>query len=237
MIVAPAHRAALGRDQPSIKRRIQVMNATSVFTRGVCAALVTSVFILASACGKDSDGDDAGAATGKFAGKDYVVLEQGDLAASEAAISGSGTIAFKDPVGELGAKKDYALTFTLEDGGSLDLVAQADEKLEHGVGVSLRRTGAALSVVLAADGEEAAAKTLAGVDAAAAMTLHIDVHNDESPAHVLVWSGTDFSEDAAALNSEADGATPGQGDGTFWGLRLMKASVTAADVGGAEFVE
>lgn len=80
-------------------------------------------------------------------------------------------------------------------------------------------------------------KVLEGVDAAGAITIGVDVHNDESPAHVLVWSGSDFAEDAAAFNSEGDGAAPGQGSATFWGLKLAKANVTAATIGDAKFSE
>jgi hypothetical protein len=197
---------------------------------------LTGFLLLSSllGCGKDDGGGSN--ADGKLGAANYVVLESGDLQRGSDKLSGSGAVAFKEPVGEIGAKKSYTLTFSLQDGGSLVLLAQGAKSLENSVELKFSRAAGELKATLSAAGKNAEPKLLAGVDAASdSVTLTIDIHNDESPAHVLVWSGNDFAEEKALLNSEED--TPGQGSGTFWGLRLVKATVTSALIGDPKYVE
>ncbi len=190
----------------------------------------------AAACSA-GNGETAGTADGRLGTNAYVVADAGDLQRADTHLKGSGAVAFKQPLGELGSKKSYDLAFTLDDGGSVTLITQADQKLENGVVLVFTRVGAGLSVALGAAGQIGEAKPLDGVDAASALRIVVDVHNDESPAHVLVWADAEFGEEKAVFNSEEDGPTPGQGTGTFWGLRLAKAQVTTAVLGDPKFVE
>lgn len=190
-----------------------------------------------SGCDGSSGGDAGGSTEGKLGPAPYLVVNAGDLERTEFLLKGSGSVAFKDPIGEISSKKDYALSFSLDDGGSLALVAHGDEKLQNGVEVTLSRAGSALSATLSAGGKKAVPKVLKDVDATTAMTVNIDVHNDESPSHILLWSGSDFAEEKALLNSEEDGPTPGQGSATFWGLVLTKANVTSATITEPKFLK
>jgi len=206
----------------------------TLYRDGVLGVLFTAALV---GCGGGSGVGAGGRAEGKLGTAAYVVVNAGDLQRSDALLKGSGSVAFKDPIGVISSKKDYVLSFSLDDGGSLALVAHGDEHLQNGIEVTLSRAAGTLTATLSSGGKSAAPKVLGGVNAATAMTINVDVHNDESPAHILIWSGSDFAEDKALLNSEEDGATPGQGRATYWGLLLTKASVTAASVIEPNFFE
>lgn len=201
---------------------------------GVLGVLITAALV---GCGGGSGGSDAGEAEGKLGDAAYVVVNAGDLEYNASLIRGSGRVAFNEPIGVIGSKKNYALSFSLEDGGALALVAHGNTKLQNGVEVTLSRAAGTLQAALSSGCKSTAPKVLDGVNAAAAMTINIDIHNDESPPHILIWSGSDFAEDKALLNSEEDGAILEQGSATFWGLILTKASVTAASILEPKFAE
>ncbi|MCX6104410.1 MAG: hypothetical protein NTY08_01080 [Proteobacteria bacterium] len=202
------------------------------------AALLGFAILTLSACsGGDTTGTSAGTAEGQLGSTSYVVVDAGDLQRTATQVKGSGSIAFKDPIGEIGARKSYQLNVALDDSGSLKLAVNTDETLKNGVEVTLSRAGSALAAKLSFGGASAAAKTLAGIDAAAAINLTIDIHNDENPAHILIWSGSDFTPVKALLDSDRDGATPGQGRGNYWGLVLTKATVTSAVLAAPKFTE
>ena len=202
------------------------------------ATLVSVASLALNACSEGGTiGTDAGTSEGQLGGASYVVVDAGDLQRTVSQVKGSGSLAFKDPIGAISSRKSYTLNFTLVDAGSLKLVVNADEKLSNGVSILLSRSASALSATLSFAGTSAAAKTLAGVDAASAINLMIDIHNDESPAHILIWSGSDFTQAKALLDSERDGATPGQGRGNYWGLVLNKATVTSGVLAAPKFTE
>ena len=176
---------------------------------------------------------------GTLGGKTYYVVDSGDLERSENSIKGAGSLVFSSPLAQISSKDDFLLKFTLQDSGSVELVTHSDGSLAHGVSVLLTREGTALNAVLKAKGAETAPKALGDIDAARNVALAIDVHNDEDPAHILIWN-TDkdaFNEGDAVLNSENDEAAPGQGSGTAWGLILQKATLTEAVVADPKFVE
>ncbi len=194
--------------------------------------------LLQVACSKD-DNKKTGLVEGSLAGKAYYVVEAGDLQRTESAVSGTGSIVFNSPLGSVTSKDNYALNFSVDDGGTLELVTHSDGNLSNGVSVILKRTGSSLSAMLKAKGEQSTAKELSGVNAAEDLSLAIDVHNDETPAHILVWStaGGEFGEDNALLNSEEDETSPGNGSSTAWGLVLTKANVSSAILEDPKFVE
>ena len=196
-----------------------------------------AILTLNACSGGETSGSGAGTAEGQLGSTSYVVVDAGDLQRSATQIKGAGSIAFKDPIGAIRARKSYTVSFALEDAGSLKLAVNADEQLTNGVGVLLSRSGSALSATLSFGGASAVAKTLAGVDASSSINLTIDIHNDESPAHILIWSGSDFASAKALLDSERDGATPGQGRGNYWGLVLNKGTVTSSVLAAPKFTE
>jgi hypothetical protein len=205
----------------------------------IFGSLCVLALVVTAGCAKDkSSNEGGGSAEGTLGGASYVLVDGGDLQRSANLLSGSGAVAFKEPIGALDSKKSYTLTFSIADGGKFALAAHGNEKLENAAEVRLSRAGNVLKVELGAAGQSTESKVLEGIDAAAeSVTLTIDVHNDESPAHILLWSGSDFAEDKAVFNSEEDAETPGQGSGAFWGLRLQNSTVSSATIGAPKYVE
>jgi hypothetical protein len=183
-------------------------------------ALVLSIGLVVAACGGASKKQDSAHGGGVLDGKAYVR-------------TADGAYVFKDPLGEVGSNKGYRLTFTAEDGGSVTLVSHADRALAGGLALTFRRSGAELAFSMTAGETTTEPKTLAGVDVAGAVSLAVDVHNEESPAHVVVWTAAqeEPSLENALYESERDGDAPGNGTDALWGLRFEKATVTGVDVG------
>ncbi|MDQ3234972.1 MAG: hypothetical protein M3Q07_24455 [Pseudobdellovibrionaceae bacterium] len=200
--------------------------------------ILSLLALLQLACTKDDD-KKTDLVQGSLIGKTYYVVQAGDLQRTETSVSGTGSIVFNSPLGSIPSKDNYALNLSVDDGGTLELVTHSDSSLANGVSVLLKRTGSSLTASLKAKGQESTAKELSGVNAAEDISLAIDVHNDETPAHILVWSaaGGDFGEDNALLNSEEDETSPGNGSGTSWGLILTKANVSSALLEDPKFVE
>lgn len=192
----------------------------------------------AQGCGKSSSGSSP--VTEKtLDGKTYIVSDSGTLTSTPEELTGTGSVIFKEPVGEIGSNKNYALTFTVEEGHSLQLLSHSSNKLAGGVFVKLNRDAAKLSLTLSAGGKETAPKVLEGIDASAEISLWIDIHNSEDPAHILIWKEgqDDPTEDNAIYNSDADGATPGKGSDGFYGLILNKATVKNLSVKEPKFAD
>ena len=198
----------------------------NAFTR----ALALSSLVLALACSKSSGSSTAAAATTTLSGS---------VQTTGSGYTGSGSLIYNTPLDSIQSGHSWALAFTLQDGGSLTLLSNTNNQLGSGVAVRFARTGAVLSVTLKAAGAETdVSSAFTSVDASGSMSLQVDIHNDETPAHVLVWSGTDFSEGAALLNSEdAGNEVPGSGSGTFWGLELNNATVSTIERTSPKFEE
>lgn len=199
------------------------------------SSLALSLVLVAAACGKKQDPLPAGTS----ALLDATILNPGSLRSEGNSLSGTGSVVFNQPLAGTASGQSYALTFRLEDGGSLTLHSNATNRLQNGIALRFERQGATLHVkLLAAGAENDVSGAFATLDASTELQLQIDLHNNEVPAHILVWSGSDFSEDAALLNTEEAGReAPGNGAGQYWGLELTQASVTRAAVSEPKFEE
>ena len=118
--------------------------------------------------------------------------------------------------------------------------AFASKTIDEGVALTFSRKGKVLSATLAASGKTVdVSKNFSALDASAEVSVLVDVHNGETPAHVLAWKGDTASpsEQNALFNSEkaGDGESAGNGKGTFWGLALSKAIVKNAAASDAKF--
>ncbi len=178
----------------------------------------------------------------KFDGKEYVPVDAGDLSRSESSISGSGSFVFNTPLTESDSKDSYRITFTLQEGGSLNLVAHSTNTLTNGAGLKFTRSGSALVVSIETPGGSTNVsdkfKTGSGVDASKELTFQIDNHGEEL-AHIVAWDSSIASPDKtnARFNSEDDGQAKGRGAGTYWGILLSKAGITSAQLSSAKFIE
>ena len=199
------------------------------------SSLIISLVLFTAACGKKQEPLPAGAS----ALLDATILNPGSLRTDGGTLSGTGSVVVNQPLAGTASGQSYALQFRLEEGGSLTLYSNASNRLQNGLALRFDRKGTALRVkLIAGSTENDVSDAFAALDASGDIQLQIDLHNNEVPAHVLIWSGTDFSEDAALLNSENAGReAPGNGAGQFWGLELAQASVTRAVVSEPKFEE
>lgn len=205
---------------------------------GKCKNTFAFLVVLALASGVGACSDDQGDLL-FLNGVGYRVVNAGSLAHNNTNVTGTGSIVFNSPLSSIQSANSYALSFVLADGGSLVLVANSKDDVTNGAETRFSRSGSVLSVKFIVGGSETdVSSSFTSINASGTITLQVDVHNNESPAHVLAWTGSDFSEGAALVNSEDAGKeVPGNGSGTYWGLRLTDATVTSASVGAAKFSE
>jgi hypothetical protein len=217
--------------------------------------LSLALLLALTACGGGGKNDSGPVGpTNRFGSQQLSTIgDSSDLSVSPGSLKGTGTVVFASQFPEVRSGGSVALNFTLEDGGSLTLVSHADSSLGNGYELEFRRLGTgsgSLKVTLRAQGNRRdttnnfGQDVFSGIDASLPMKLQIDVHNNESPAHVMVWSrliSDDFSETAAILNTEDEieksNGSPGIGSGVRWGLKLNRANVTGAEPSPPKFEE
>lgn len=206
-------------------------------------SLLTGVFIFLlavshTACSK-KEAASAAATEGKVSSVDFKILSSQGLSFDGTTLKGTGNAVAKLPLADnKDSGKNLTVTFTLEDGGSLLLKTFASSGLENGMNVHLTRSGDQLKVKTSKGNDSGNEKTLS-LSANGSIGLSVDVHNNESPTHVLVWAASEAApaEENALFNSESDGGAAGQGAENFWGLSLVKASVSSVVVGAVKFEE
>lgn len=159
-------------------------------------------------------------ATLKLNGAEYQVMGGGAVKSSESSVAGTGTILFKQALPE--EDNNYALEFALEDGGSVTLIADADDSLKGGANLTFLREGKALKVKLVAGKtNDDLSGDFTTVDASVPLKISVDVHGH---GHLIIWVG-DGEEQEFAFNAKVAGLR--------WGLTLDKSTVTAAKPGEA----
>lgn len=187
------------------------------------ASFVLSMFL--SGCGvKEAKKNTESTPT--FNSAAYLVIDNESLTSNSTLLSGNGSVVFVAPLAD--DAHNFHLNFELEDGGSLALVYGSDNKLQQGLSLILSRNGKSIELVTKAGDNTSAPAPLAGVDASAPLALNLDVHNDETPAHVMIWKNDDTTE--LLMDSEESTETAGNGQSNLWGVELKKAKVTRADV-------
>lgn len=202
---------------------------------GVCLSILS---VSLNACSK-KEAASAAATEGKVSSVDFKILSSQGLAFDGTTLKGTGDAVAKLPLADnKDSGKNLTVTFTLEDGGSLLLKTFASSSLENGVNVHLTRSGEQLKVKTSKGSESGTEKTMS-LSANGSIGVSVDVHNNESPTHVLVWAASEAApaEDNALFNSESDGGAAGQGAENFWGLSLVKASVSSVAIGAVKFEE
>ena len=176
---------------------------------------------------------NAFAETGSFNGESVSTLgPSGTLKIEAERLSGTGTVIFDAPLTAIGESSSHRVSFLLAESGSMTLVLYANSESESGLNIEFSRTGKALRVV-ATKGTERTdlSRYFPGVDASRLLDYQIDIHNDENPAHVLVWKGfePEFNESNAIINSESRSQRmPSRGEGIYKALVLKNAFVFKA---------
>lgn len=176
---------------------------------------------------------------GKVSLVDFKILSSQGLSFDGTTLKGTGDAVAKLPLADnKDSGKNLTVTFTLEDGGSLILKTFSSASLENGMNVHLTRSGDQLKLKTSKGSESGTEKAL-NLSANSSIGLSVDIHNNESPTHVLVWPASEAApgEANALFNSESEGGSAGQGAENFWGLSLVKASVSSVVVGAVKFEE
>ncbi len=189
-----------------------------------------------AACGGDKTANPT-EDTKSWQNRSYKILNEGSFSLTDQALVGNASILFTQPLGHIDSNKNFKVGFLLLDQGSVELRSFTNTKLDQGVTLRFSRTGDNLYLTLIAGKSETSPRLLSGINADGYVVLSVDVHNSESPTHILVWEPniTNATDDNALFNSDADATTPGRGVGQFWGLVLNNATVNLLDVTKARF--
>lgn len=174
-----------------------------------------------------------------------VVSPLGDasgLAIASNKITGTGSFVYQTKLDAIGSESSHALSFSLKEGAQLNFVVYSDPSLGQGLEFSFSRNGTLLKALIVKNGELATAldisSELSNINASRVINLQIDVHNSESPAHILVWDGleSEFSEDKALVNTEEiSGGSPGNGAGFRRGFILRDATLLKSEATAEKF--
>lgn len=164
-------------------------------------------------------------------GLEFKVIKDNTLVFENNSISGSGRILALQTLQD--AKSfSFSLKFSLEDNGKIDFFAFANNQLEKAFVISVSRLGAKIKFELSKEGKVVDYSELEGVaeiNAINSISLEIDLHNGENPAHMIMWNSalvSEFNEQNSILNTaDEPKQSPGTGSGQFVGFELKDATL------------
>ncbi|KYG66175.1 hypothetical protein AZI86_03700 [Bdellovibrio bacteriovorus] len=143
-----------------------------------------------------------------------------------------------DLLKDISSGANFEVTFTLADNGSVTVHTFANSALGDGVNIQFTRIASALNVTVSAGTQvQDWSSYFSNVDASQPMTFTFDVHNNERPAHVLVWQGpknASLNHRNTLYNSAEDSVdlgfagSPGNGTSRYWGISFTDADITNA---------
>lgn len=163
-------------------------------------------------------------------------------------ITGSCSIVAASDLGGVNSGSSFALQLRLEDGGSLTLHAFGNRN-QQAFNIRFSRTDANLSVRVEVNGQETNYDTqFRNYDARRTIALQIDVHNDETPVHLLIWdqsASPRFGLDQKVINSLCGINNPardcnnfglnGRGAGSNFGFTIDNAALLSAIVSAPKY--
>lgn len=200
------------------------------------ALLLLSTIAIISGCSGGSNPDrelqqKAAAAKQVVSGVSFDVIDKENLNFTDSGVTGTGKIlALSALTSDKGSA--FKISLKLEDNGSVVLHSFTDNKLQNGFDVSIARQGGKLKFTLMSAGKSidySEIEGIAAINAIEEIALVMDIHNNESPAHFILWKASEstLDESTALLNSaDEPKATPGKGSGLFYGLSLKDATVS-----------
>ena len=183
--------------------------------------------LVAGACSSDDDNNDSCSVLGPCYTAGSGITEDGS------GVSGTGTVDFGEIADSADSARNFKFTVSLEEGSSVTLNAFAQDDLANGANIVFTRTGSTVTFNGGEGAKTLLNANLTNADANAAMTINVDVHNnEEGEAHVIAWAGnTDPEEDSEDLENHAT-----KGVGVYAGLTLSNATVTSFSHGVAKIV-
>lgn len=214
-----------------------------------CFMTFTLSGLLWTGCGSEENDGGRSGSLQRFQNQEVLVLNGAEtLNLTEAQIAGTGTIAFVSSLGSANGGAHFDFTGSLADGGSLTLWTFGTKNGSGAVSYRFSRSGNSLLLSYESGGvTQDLTESLNSADATTDFHFWIDVHNNESPLHTLMWlpSGItkeDLGEADAFFNSE-ELLTPAEresgnysfphvsGAGSFWGFELQDAVLSKASTG------
>lgn len=191
-------------------------------TKTNLSCLLIALFL--NACSSDDSVQESSSNTIIIGGTAFTQIDGNNISISNSATAGDGTLMGLNPLGSLASGKNFKLEASLKAGGSIILKAYADNSGNNGLNLNFTNSNNAL-VVTASGSDFSSDLTSYFSDASPTdFTFYIDVHNDETPAHVLVWDKDPTT--TPIYDSEDD--TPGfeaNGSDTYFGVTLDSASL------------
>ena len=151
---------------------------------------------------------------------------------------GQGKGLMSSSVSAVSSGANFEVSFRIQDGGSFSLNTFTDSQLENGFVIEFQRSGDTLSVKASAAGVTQDWSSLfSAIDASEDLTFNVDVHNNEKPAHVMLWHGSKSAQQDhtnTIYNSAEDSIdldydnSPGNGRGRQWGFILNQSQILQA---------
>ena len=168
-------------------------------------------------------------------GYSFTILPDSKIDQIDSGVTGTGKIVFTQPLGEVSSSRNIKITLEIPELTFAELRLYSDKNLERGILIRISRLQNVVRIgSITSDNftnksiqlEETAAKSI---------SLAIDVHNNETPAHVLAWpaSSAAVTDDNALFNSDADSEMTGNGASNFWGMVLGGAKITNLELNDA----
>lgn len=164
-------------------------------------------------------------------------LNSPELNFSENSLQGNGRATVLIPLNSTRSQQSYAVSFSVEDSGRFALVINSNEELQSGIELHFRRQESEFDVQLKlAEQTTNLSSLFSNLNASEPVNLIVDVHNNESPLHMIAWTGevTEPTANNSVYDSIRDkkskGALQGNGRGSFWGFIFDKSKITQAVV-------
>lgn len=162
--------------------------------------------------------------------------------------SGNCMLLANGNLGGLDSARSFAVDFTLQDGGEITFHTFASSTGSNGLSLKFIRVGDVLRArVLVANRETNYDAQFSSISASGRVNLLIDVHNNELPAHLLIWPATAAPNFALAnklINSICgiNGPRPpdrdchnfsssGRGQGEYFAVSLQNAELFQITIG------
>jgi len=192
-----------------------------------------------SACGSSSNNNKESSGTVLFDKIEFLEMENSTLEIEANLIKGAGAMVAVKPLQTIDSGNSFAISGILSAGSSVTLVTNADNKLMGGLEFVFSRKLDEIDGSVKFGNKTVSISDYLKVQDPEELNLILDVHNDESPAHVLIWASTvsEFSEETAIFNSEDAVVIPGNGTGAYWGIKSSQAEIAKLSISEPKFEE
>lgn len=208
--------------------RLIVRSSTPLALAALVLLTVSATLV---ACGGGANPDRMEPGDQKVGATSVKVVGGAPTFAADGSVSGTGSFRTVSPFVDNNQEALLSVATTLQPGGKVTLVGFSDISLGNGVEVEFKRATAAntLSVrMIHAGNSYDASSEFTTVDASKEIVMAVDFHNNEKPAHLIVWndtSGPAAADDFLFNTGVVPNSSPGDGKGVYWGVRLENAQV------------